>query len=82
MLADSPVTAYAVKQNAGKIQLAGKIYDGAPYGFAVPKQNANLSLAIKGALSSMISDGSYAKILATWGLEAGAVTSVVINGAS
>lgn len=82
MLADSPVTAYAVKQNAGKIALAGKIYDGAPYGFAVPKGNPNLSLAIKGALTSMITDGSYAKILATWGLDAGAVTSVVLNGAS
>lgn len=82
MLADSPVTAYAVKQNAGKIQLAGKIYDGAPYGFAIPKENANLSLAIKGALESMIADGSYGKILATWGLQAGAVTSVVLNGAS
>ncbi|MCU1690129.1 MAG: amino acid transporter substrate-binding protein family [Jatrophihabitantaceae bacterium] len=82
MLADSPVAAYAVKQNEGKIQLAGDIYDSAPYGFAIPKEDANLSLAIKGALESMIADGSYAKILAAWGLEAGAVTSVELNGAS
>lgn len=82
MLADSPVTAYAVKQNQGKIVLAGGIYDGAPYGFAVPKEDANLSLAIKEALESMIADGSYARILDTWGLSAGAVTSVVLNGAS
>ena len=82
MLADSPVTAYAVKQNEGKIELAGDIYDGAPYGFAIPKEDAGLSLAIQEALESMIADGSYGEILATWGLSAGAVTSVELNGAS
>jgi polar amino acid transport system substrate-binding protein len=82
MLADSPVTAYAVEQSADKIALAGQIYDAAPYGVAVPKSSAGLAPAIKAALESMIADGSYAQICAHWGVQSGAVKTITINGAS
>ena len=40
MSADSPVTAYAIKQSDGKIEAAGEIFDSAPYGWAVQKGSA------------------------------------------
>ena len=79
--ADSPIAAYAVKQLAGKIQLAGSIYETAPYGIAIPK-TPGLAPAIKAALAAMIADGSYKTILDKWGDDAGAVTAPVINGAT
>jgi polar amino acid transport system substrate-binding protein len=38
MSADSPVTAFAVKQSGGKLQLAGQIFDSAPYGWPVARR--------------------------------------------
>ncbi|MBD0323533.1 MAG: ABC transporter substrate-binding protein, partial [Aldersonia sp.] len=37
MSADSPVTAYAIKQSGGKIEPAGEMFDSAPYGWPVAK---------------------------------------------
>jgi polar amino acid transport system substrate-binding protein len=79
--ADSPIAAYAVKQLAGKIQLAGQIYETAPYGIAIPK-TPGLAPAIKAALAAMIADGSYKTVLDKWGDDPGAITTPVINGAT
>ena len=79
--ADSPIAAYAVKQLAGKIALAGQIYETAPYGIAIPK-SPGLAPAIKAAVAAMIADGSYKTILDKWGDDAGAITTAVINGAT
>jgi polar amino acid transport system substrate-binding protein len=79
--ADSPIAAYAVKQLAGKIALAGQTYETAPYGIAIPKK-PGLAPAIKAALTAMIADGSYKAVLDKWGDDAGAVTTPVINGAT
>jgi polar amino acid transport system substrate-binding protein len=79
--ADSPIAAYAVKQLAGKIQLAGAIYETAPYGIAIPKQ-PGLAPAINAALVAMLADGSYKTVLDKWGDDAGAITTPVINGAT
>jgi polar amino acid transport system substrate-binding protein len=79
--ADSPIAAYAVKQLAGKIQLAGAIYETAPYGIAIPK-TPGLAPAINAALVAMLADGSYKAVLDKWGDDAGAITTPVINGAT
>jgi polar amino acid transport system substrate-binding protein len=79
--ADSPIAAYAVKQLAGKIQLAGQTYETAPYGIAIPK-SPGLAPAIKAALTAMIADGSYKAVLDKWGDDAGAITAPAINGAT
>jgi polar amino acid transport system substrate-binding protein len=79
--ADSPIAAYAVKQLAGKIALAGAIYETAPYGIAIPK-SPGLAPAIKAALTAMVADGSYKAVLDKWGDDAGAITTPVINGAT
>ncbi len=54
--------------------------NGGPYGIGVNKQNAKLSEAIKGALQSLIDDGTYARILTTWDIKQGAITKAAING--
>jgi polar amino acid transport system substrate-binding protein len=80
MLADSPVCAYAVKQTNGQLALVGDIYDSAPYGYVLPKDQADtMGAAILGALQALISDGSYKTILSKWGVEAGAITDPAVN---
>lgn len=81
VVADSPVIAYGVKQQSTKLQLAGKIYDAAPYGYAI-KKGSPLVQAISKALAALIADGSYAKICAQWGDDAGEITAPTINGAT
>ena len=49
MSADSPVTAYAIKQSGGKLVPAGKIRESAPYGWPVAK-GSSLAKALMMAL--------------------------------
>src|SRR2546430_255806 len=79
MLADSPVCPYAVKQTNGQLALAGQIYDSAPYGYVLPKDQNDFGDAIAGAVKALIADGSYQKILDKWGVTAGAITSPAVN---
>jgi len=78
-LADSPVMAYAVKQTNGQLQLLGGIYDSAPYGYVVKKDQADFAQAISSAVKSLIDDGSYAAVLKKWGVQAGAITDPAVN---
>jgi polar amino acid transport system substrate-binding protein len=79
MLADSPVVAYAVKQTNGQLQLLGNIYDSAPYGYVVKKDQTDFAQALSGAVGALISDGTYKQILTKWGVEAGAITNSAVN---
>jgi polar amino acid transport system substrate-binding protein len=79
MLADSPVVAYAVKQTNGQLALLGDIYDAAPYGYVVKKDQTDFAQALSGAVAALISDGTYKQILSKWGVEAGAITNSAVN---
>lgn len=81
MSADSPVTAYAVKQSGGKLQTAGDITQAAPYGWPMDK-NSGLVPAMQKALQKLIDDGTYGQISAKWGLQAGAIKTATTNGAT
>jgi polar amino acid transport system substrate-binding protein len=78
MLADSPVSAYAVQKAPG-LQLIGDIYDSAPYGYVVGKSQTDFANAIKGAVQDLINDGTYKSILTKWNVEAGAITDPAVN---
>jgi len=80
MLADSPVIAYAIKQS-GKLEQLGDIYDSAPYGVAIPKDQMELADAVAGAVDALIADGSYQAILDQWGVSNGAITKSEVNPA-
>ena len=75
MLADSPITAYAVKQTGGQLELAGDIYDSAPYGFVVKQGRGDLAKAVAAAVAALQADGTYGRILDTWGISGGALTT-------
>lgn len=71
---DSPVTDYYVKKSGGKVKAGGYTVSPSPEGIVMRKDNAALETAIKNALSAMVSDGTYQKILANWGAQSGAYT--------
>ena len=79
MLADSPITSYAIKQTHGQLQPLGSIYEAAPYGYVIKKDQLAFAQAIQGAVKELISDGTYQKVLANWGVQAGAITSPAVN---
>lgn len=79
-MADSTVADYQVKQSGGQFKLIGKTYENAPYGFAIPKKSGMIA-PVQAALKQLIADGTYMKILAKWGLQAGAISTPTINGA-
>jgi polar amino acid transport system substrate-binding protein len=78
-LADSPVMAYAVKQTNGQLELLGDVYDAAPYGYVVPKDQTEFAQAIADAVKALIADGSYADVLDKWGVEKGAIDDPTVN---
>ncbi len=79
VLADSPVMAYAVKQTDGQLELLGDIYDSAPYGYVVAKEQTQLADALAQAVAALIEDGSYEQVLSEWGVEAGAIDEPTVN---
>jgi len=79
MLADSPIVAYAVKQTSGSLALVGEIYDAAPYGYAVAKDQKEFADVIGEAVQALIADGTYKQILDKWGVTAGAITTPEVN---
>jgi polar amino acid transport system substrate-binding protein len=79
MLADSPVSAYAVKQTGGQLALIGDIYDSAPYGYVVGKTQTDFADALSGAVQALIADGTYKQILDKWGVSAGSITAPAVN---
>ena len=80
MSADSPVTAYAIKQSNGKLEAAGEIADAAPYGWPV-KKGSPLAQSLQQALEHLIENGTYKTIATNWGVEQGMIDKPVINGA-
>ena len=82
-LGNSPVMVYMAK-TAGEGTIfdvvRDKEYQPEPVGIGVAKDNLVLRDALQKALSALIADGSYQKILEKHGVEAGAVKSATING--
>ncbi|MGY0018609.1 ABC transporter substrate-binding protein [Streptomyces sp. cg35] len=79
---DFPVAAYAVKTSGGgkDFEIVGDQVEAAPYGIAVAKSNTELRDALRAALDAIIKNGEYDKVIAKWGVEAGAVKEATVNG--
>ncbi|MFE3195272.1 ABC transporter substrate-binding protein [Nocardia sp. NPDC059240] len=80
MSADSPVTAYAIKQASDKIEKSGEIFDSAPYGWPVKKGSA-IGPVLQEAVQYLMDNGQYKKIAENWGVQEGVITKSLINGA-
>jgi polar amino acid transport system substrate-binding protein len=79
-MADSPVADYQDKQSSGTFKLTGQPYGTAPYGIAIPKNNG-MAKPVLAAVKTLMANGTYMKILTKWGIQSGAITHPVINGA-
>ncbi|MEX1909302.1 ABC transporter substrate-binding protein [Janibacter sp. Y6] len=79
MLADSPIALYAVKQQGDTLEALGDVYDSAPYGIVVPKDDAEFADAIAEALKAIQEDGAYETVLKNWGNESGAIDDFAVN---
>ncbi len=79
--ADSQVAGYIVATSNGVFQNSGTAFEVAPYGLALPKGNG-MAAPVQAAVNALIANGVYTKILTKWGVQAGAVKSSVINGAT
>ena len=79
--ADSQVAGYIVATSHGVFQNSGTAFAVAPYGLALPKGNG-MAAPVQAAVNALIANGVYGQILTKWGVQSGAVTSSVINGAA
>jgi polar amino acid transport system substrate-binding protein len=71
--------AYAVKQTGGQLELLGNVYDAAPYGYVVPKDQADFGQVLADAVKALIADGTYQQVLERWGVQSGAITDPAVN---
>jgi polar amino acid transport system substrate-binding protein len=83
-LNDFPVAAYNAKTSGGgkDFEVVGDQIEAGPYGIAVSKDNTQLRDALQAAVSAIIKNGDYAKIMQKWNVTDGAVTEAKINGGS
>ncbi|MDP5225984.1 MULTISPECIES: ABC transporter substrate-binding protein [Arthrobacter] len=81
MAADSPIIGYAIQQTGGQLEKLGSTYDSAPEGIAIAKTDTSWAALVQKAVSELMADGSYKKILDTWGTADGAISSSQVNPA-
>jgi len=72
-LADSPVVDYAAKTTDGALQPIGQPYDTAPYGIVLNKGQTDYADAVRGAMQSLMDNGTYKAILDKYGVAGGAI---------
>lgn len=75
---DSPVTDYYLKQHPGAFDVGGSVFNAAPEGIVIRKNDASMFNAVQAAFNSLKADGTYKKIIDQWGLTSGAITEVDI----
>lgn len=80
-LNDFPVAAYNAKTSgAGKdFEVVGDQVNAAPYGIAVSKKNTELRDAVKAALTAIMKNGEYEKVLKKWDVTKGALPEATVN---
>ncbi|MCI1832375.1 MAG: ABC transporter substrate-binding protein [Bifidobacterium sp.] len=77
--ADTPIAGYAIKQTGDTLAVLGEDVGVAPEAVAVRKGDTKTAQAVQKALQKLMDDGTYAKILKTWGVSSGAISKAEIN---
>ncbi len=79
LMADSPVTAYAIARSRGTLEEIGEIEESALNGIVVAKDQPELAEALRAAVQHLIDSGHMERILAAWGNEAGLIPTAEVN---
>lgn len=66
---------YAADNSGGKLTFIDKLYPDIPYGAPFTKQNLQLAKAVQVAFTQIINNGTYAKIMAKWGVTSEAISA-------
>lgn len=72
LYADSTVADYAVAMTNDQLEVIGGIRDSAPQGIVVSKDDQQLTDAIQAAMQKLMDDGTWKKILDSWGVSSDA----------
>jgi polar amino acid transport system substrate-binding protein len=73
MFVDSDVLGYSMDITNGELEQIGATVGNCYHGFAVNKDNHELSEALVAAMNYIIGNGDYDKILEFWGVQSGAI---------
>jgi polar amino acid transport system substrate-binding protein len=76
----SETVPYAMSLEPQTYKAVGSPFGGAQQGIAFAKNNTQLRDAVLGAFKKLLTNGSYAAIIAKWQLQASAVKQAAING--
>ena len=79
LMADSPVTAYAVARSRGTLEQIGDIEESALNGIVVPKDQPEFAEALRGAVQYLIDSGHLREIFAAWGNENGMIERAEVD---
>lgn len=79
--ADSTVSAYAIKQTGDTLETLGEDTGVVPEAVAIKKGDTKTAEAVQRAIQKLMDDGTYKKILDTWGVGSGAIDKAEINPA-
>ena len=77
--ADTPVAGYAIKQTGDTLEALDEDVGVTPEAVAVKKGDSKTAEAVQKAIQKLMDDGTYKKILDTWGVSSGAVDKAEIN---
>ena len=80
--ADSPVAGYAISQTDGQLEAFGEDVGVAKQGIAIKKGDTQMDKAVQQAVTKLMEDGTYTRILKHWGVESGAIDKAEINPAA
>lgn len=79
--ADSPVAGYAIEQTGDTLAALGDDTGVTPEAVAIKKGDSATAEAVQKAIQKLMDDGTYKKILDTWGVSSGAIDTAEINPA-
>lgn len=79
MYADSTVSEYAVALTNGQLEVIGGVRDAAPQGIVVAQNDEALTEAMQKAMQHLMDDGTWNKILESWGIKDAALTKAEVN---
>jgi polar amino acid transport system substrate-binding protein len=78
---DQTVGVATASASNGRFSVAGDPIDKSPVGIVVPK-SSGMTKAVHSAIQALIDDGTYATLLAKWGVQAGGITTSEVNAAT